>query len=450
MPQLHEILKSRDTKKFVKKSYRPWDLSGSSPIRSFDDEQNNISITNEQIALPSVDSKELSEQGTPLIAIPSQISLAAQVGTTVMIEKSTITLPNETNKSVQPIKDNTAYTDNNKVTIGYQLDNARVTDSNQLGNEKGTSEITNKQQLDNMLDATSKYNQVLSLSGLQRNILGFVTDICSVRDNLSTGPIETNTVCTYVKSTSGATKMSIKRLIDKGLLIRNKGRTAKGGYINLSIPREIFMVVIDQRKHYQRYTNPNDMVNYIRQQLDNNPVHSSSSNLNKNITTKKEVLSKEWDEINFESLSEIGFGKTQIKQLVDRADPAIVQESINHFAFGLYQNQKINKYDDPLNVLMGVLRKGQGWFEKNYRTQKEIAQQQLLENKKAELERKKNLEEEAYKLALIEWQQKLTSEESEKIAPSYKSGGDITPQPAKLSMYFREHIWSDKKNDYLI
>ena len=120
MPQLHEILKSRDTKKFVKKSYRPWDLSGSSPIRSFDDEQNNISITNEQLALPSVDSKELSEQGTPLIAIPSQISLAAQVGTTVMIEKSTITLPNETNKSVQPIKDNTAYTDNNKVTIGYQ------------------------------------------------------------------------------------------------------------------------------------------------------------------------------------------------------------------------------------------------------------------------------------------------------------------------------------------
>jgi len=449
MPQLHEVLKSRDTKKFVKKSYRPWDLSGSSPINSLDGEQNNISITNEQITLPSVDSKELSDQATPLIAIPNQISLAAQVGTTVAIEKSTITLPNETNKLVQPIKNNPVHIDNNKITIGYQLDNKKVTNSNQLGNEKRTSEITNKQQLDNMLDATSKYNQVLSLSGLQRNILEFVTDICSVRDDLSTGPIETNTVCTYVKSTSGATKMSIKRLIDKGLLIRNKGRTAKGGYINLSIPREIFMVVIDQRKHYQRYTNPNDMVNYIRQQLDNNSVYSSS-NLNKTITTKKEALSKEWDEINFESLSEIGFGKTQIKQLVDRADPTIVQESINHFAFGLYQNQKINKYDDPLNVLMGVLRKGQGWFEKNYRSQKEIAQQQLLENKKAELERKKNLEEEAYKLALIEWQQKLTSEESEKIAPSYKNGGDITPQPAKLSMYFREHIWGDKKNDYLI
>ena len=30
MPDLNEILKERKTKKFVKKNYRPWDLSGQS------------------------------------------------------------------------------------------------------------------------------------------------------------------------------------------------------------------------------------------------------------------------------------------------------------------------------------------------------------------------------------------------------------------------------------
>ena len=154
--------------------------------------------------------------------------------------------------------------------------------------------------------------------------------------------------------------------------------------------------------------------------------------------------------IDYESLSHIGFTKTQIKQLVGKNDPTVVQESINHFAFGLEQNQKFQKYEDPLNVLMGVLRKGQGWFEKDYRTPKEIAQQHLLEIRKAEIERKRELEESTYKIAMMEWQQSLSEIDIERIAPRKKVSGDIIPTTAKLGLYFKDNIWPNLKKEYLV
>ena len=50
----------------------------------------------------------------------------------------------------------------------------------------------------------------------------------------------------------------------------------------------------------------------------------------------------DWKKINFEPLIEIGFSQTQLKQLATQNlnTPEIVQESINHFAFGLKNNEK--------------------------------------------------------------------------------------------------------------
>jgi hypothetical protein len=138
----------------------------------------------------------------------------------------------------------------------------------------------------------------------------------------------------------------------------------------------------------------------------------------------------------------------QIKQLIDKAEPSIVQESINHFAYGLEHNEKTKKYAEPLNVLMGVLRKGQGWFEQEYRSAQEIAQERLLEQKRRELERRKAMEENAYKLAMDYWQASI--EESEILALVPKKPGDITPQAARISMYFRENIWPKVKAEYVL
>lgn len=407
MPKIEEMVKDRSNKKFVKKNYRPWDLTGVTPIISLVEPSDNI---------PAIISHNELSKKTDFPTTPQEIDINL---------------------------------DNTQVTIEQQPDNIQISNREHLDNIKKTSQITNGEQLDINLDPTTLSHQLMKLSGIQKIILNFIIDFCTFRNSLETGPIETAVLATYAKATIGVIKISLKRLIDKGFVIRNQGKQAKGGYINLSITSEIYNSVIEQRKKSNNVINPTEFINTIRYQIDNNDSYNSSYNKN-TITKKIENIPNEWLEINFDSLNSIGFNKTQIKQLIDKNEPALVQESINHFAFGLEYNPKFKKYEDPLNVLMGVLRKGQGWFEKNYRSPKEIAQQQLLEIKKGEIARKKEMEEEAYKIALTDWQQNLSPDDLETIAPAKKTNGEIMPQSAKISLYFKENVWPNLKAEYLV
>lgn len=414
MPRLNEIVKDRETKKFVKRSYRPWDLSGNDSEQIDDKQTNSISETSSTDDNPLLENKK-----DPLLPVLN----------------NHIELDNDI--------------DNIKVTIEEQLDNKEVTFEQQIDNIQETVRVTNKEHLDNKQVTTNLYSDLLCLTGIQKKIVECVADICSAGGRLNTGPVETNRICVYVNASRESIKTSINRLINKGILIRNKGKTARGGYIDLGMTEHILSMIITQREKNINRVDSSNISELIRKQLDNNAVYSSNSNLN-NITTKKEAIPKEWELVDFELLSEIGFSKTQIKQLIGKNDPTIVQESINHFAYGLNHTKKFIKYEDPLNVLMGVLRKGQSWVEKDYRSEQEIAQLQYLENKKAELERKKIIEEDAFKLAFSEWQQNISPVESEKIILDSQHKGDIGPEKVKLSRYFKENIWPLKKSEYLI
>ncbi len=294
--------------------------------------------------------------------------------------------------------------------------------------------------------------EIISLSGKQKIIFETIIEICITRECLSTGPVQTLSLAKVAQTTTGTIKTIIRRLIDKKLIIRHPGRNAKGGYINLGVTEEVLQIVKNIKNTNKHNLFESDIIILNRYQKDINHEHISNSNFintTTNISNKRiEKLPSEWDDIEYEILTHIGFSKTQIKQLVGKNDPTIVQESINHFAFGLENNPKVKKYEEPLNVLMGVLRKGQSWIEADYRSPLEIAQQKLLEAKKAEIERKRVLEEEAFKLALSEWTSSITEEERSKITA--KTKGDLTPPAAKISTYFRDNIWSEIKNEYLV
>ena len=157
-----------------------------------------------------------------------------------------------------------------------------------------------------------------------------------------------------------------------------------------------------------------------------------------------------WDEIDFGCLESIGFDKKHLLQLRNKTTPEVAQESINHFAYSLKYNKKTKEYANPLATLIAVLKRGEAWIEQNYQSPQEIAQIKILEARKAELERKKSIEEDIYKIALEEWKQTLSSDEIESLAPDLRKRGDPMPPHAKLSIYFKEKIWPEKRKDYLI
>lgn len=458
MPDLQELLKEREVKKFTKKTYRPWDLSGESSsatennslsiITPHDANKENVTSTNPPEGMGKELSTEIKSNGDN-----NKISNGYHSDS----DLDNIEIPNRYHS------DNTI--DINKESIRYSLDIS--SDSNKISDlsdefgktptllppkvEVGAGEIANMeiQPVDDSLMALEQ--EIISLSGKQKIIFETIVEICSARNTLLTGPVQTASLAGVAQTTTGTIKTMLMRLIQKKLLIRYPGKNAKGGYVNLGVTSTILDLVKNIKNSNKNNLFVSDIIIANRYQKDISHEYISSSNYNittTNLSKRSEQIPLEWENINIDPLAHIGFSKTQIKQIIEKNDPGVVQESINHFAFGLENNPKVKKYEDPLNVLMGVLRKGQAWVETDYRSAIEIAQEKLFETKRAEIERKKSLEEDAYKLALSEWSSGITDQERNIITE--RTNGDLTPPTAKLSKYFREHVWPEKRDEYLL
>ena len=339
-----------------------------------------------------------------------------------------------------------------KESIGSQLEIIPESISNQLEitteepNLKLVSDFTNKKEIIlpvELVEQETTLDVIFRLTGHQKRIFLFIVDRCMSRGLLASGVIKGETLVDITETTMKMVKTSIQRLVAKSLIIREKGKTGRGGFYTFRITE----IIRNSSIEYKRMIGIENHLEIKRES--NSPqleTISPSRTYKKNST-----LPPEWEEINISPLEDIGFNHNHLMDIYEPglSDMQMVQDSIMHFAYGIeYEKDKYKQYTDLLNVLIGRLRKGKPWYEQSYRSPQELAQIKFLENKKAELERKKIFEEESYKLAFNEWQQDLTITQIEQIAP--KGKGDITPQPAKLSIYFKENIWPSKKAEYFI
>lgn len=300
------------------------------------------------------------------------------------------------------------------------------------------------EQVDSQNDDTT-LDSIFRLTGHQKKIFMFIVERCASRAMLTTGVIKGEIFSEITGTSSKMVKTSIQRLVGKKLIQRERGKTGRGGFYIFSLTELIRNAAIE----YKRMIGSEEIIE-INRMSNSTQMGIERRGINKN--DNKTLLPEEWKKINIYPLEDIGFNHNHLSDILETelADPLMVQESILHFAYGLeHESAKYKQYDDLLNLLIGRLRKGKPWFEKNYRSPQEIAQAQLIEAKKNELERKKKLEDDAFKIALAEWQEDLNPTEISNITAK-KGAGDITPHTSKLSKYFRENIWLSKKNTYLI
>ncbi|MCW8400549.1 hypothetical protein OQJ26_17355 [Legionella sp. PATHC038] len=359
-------------------------------------------------------------------------------------------------------KEHGSQSEFNKVSIDNQLEIQSESNGNQLEIDKESNnsepleikdihKITKpKKTIESPINFTPNnletvLDTIFRLTGHQKKIFLFITERCISRAMLSTGVIKGDMLMQITSTTMKMVKTSIQRLVSKQLIVREKGKTGRGGFYSFKLSEIVRNAALEYKK----------MVG-IDKQLDVNwesiGDHLEIERKGDNKKVDKTLLSEEWKKINIYPLEDIGFNHNHLSDIFETklADPQMVQESILHFAYGLeYESVKYKQYDDLLNLLIGRLRKGKPWFEKNYRSPQEIAQAQLLEAKKNELERKKKAEEDAFKLALTEWQEGLSQSEITNITAK-KGAGDIIPHATKLSIYFRENIWPEQKKTYLI
>jgi hypothetical protein len=174
---------------------------------------------------------------------------------------------------------------------------------------------------------------------------------------------------------------------------------------------------------------------------------NNSSNYIYNITTTDRPLLVGWDEIDVTPLENIGLTKKHLVSLKSKNIPEVVQESINHFAFAMQHNPKVKKYDSPLEVFIGVLRKGNSWIESSYKSPQEIALEKMIEEKNRERKKIADLEQELLKIEFDAWYSSLTEGKKEELTRELKlssimpEGMQKKTKESYLLSYFEKHIF---------
>lgn len=395
MPQLSDLVKKQ---KFVKKEFRPWDLSGTG------------TIDNRNIPNPSTASEAATITETPAIAV----------------QKPDI--------NDEPITEATASLDINKIDIktGNISGNKEITTREQPDNikvpqqkQRGNVEVTIGEQIDNFRDNVRGnvdnlaylIESIKKLSGIQKNIFLYVINVCSARGALDTGNILVTDLASSANCSIGSAKTSLIRLTKKQLVLRLQGKACRGGFMVLGITKEIQAATIQAQKALFNPLREAQTGNISGNTTGNNNHYSSSNILLNNTTT---VLPPDWKSINYDSLKSIGFSETQLQQLWEKQlnVPEVIQVSIKHFAFALEKNPKVQSYPDPLNVLMGVLRKGGLWREPNYVSPTDLALQQIVEEKKKAKEKRDQALKELIELEFPVWRKNLTDLQIKDIVPA--------------------------------
>ncbi|CAN5453751.1 hypothetical protein BH10PSE19_BH10PSE19_13770 [soil metagenome] len=271
---------------------------------------------------------------------------------------------------------------------------------------------------------------------------------------LTTNYLTNETLRTIANTDANSLKTTIHRLIEKGVLTREKGKRGKGGFLKFSITEEVRNLVINE-------LNQLGISKQLDNELGNNKVSnkitnapSSSSNINTTTTLEPAIFEKisvafEETSIDIEPLTQVNFTKQHLDQILKYSglDAEIIQESINAFAFDLEYNNKEKKLKTaPLNYFMGILRKGIPYAPpSNYESPQELAMRVYVENKRKQQEKWQSMEREAYNFALDEWLEQLSDDDKEKILTELgaRFTGE-TPRLAMLRDHFAKKIWPIK------
>ena len=273
--------------------------------------------------------------------------------------------------------------------------------------------------------------EVSSLPNIQRKVLFALFRNSQINGDRTTQKVNLQFISSISEVKLSSLKNTLWRLRKKGYIKTVEYKDGRGGWSCYKIAKEVHKEILYQdngsQTVHKRFTKPDTI--------------TCNNNILNNIIIN---LKEEWKKIKVDLLSHIGFSEIHLLQLQDKNlnTPEIVQSSINHFAYGLKYNEKTKKYrEDALSVFMGILRKGQAWIESNYKSSQELALEELVEQRKKEIERYNRRVEELIDLEFSDWHNKLSEQEIEEIVPETFRVTRVPQDIVEyLKKYFRDKI----------
>lgn len=333
---------------------------------------------------------------------------------------------------------------------GVQCDNQKQTDDKELIIRRSSCSKSVDPTNDTspkIVDVPLDYHEEVSkIFGIQKKLAHYFVVSCMARNGVVTGPVTLDTLCSVACTTKKTLKKTIQRMIEKKWMVRIDGKSGRGGFSIFKLEKAFIDALRKQL----------DVENFHLLPFKTTKQHEEEKKTSENVNQiSSRVLPKEWQSIDCSGVEEIGFGLPQLRQIYNKGSNTsdTVQASINHFVFEMQNKpEKLNKYKNKLATFMSVLLKGGAWVEHEYMSPQALALKKLAKQKKVQLEKLKQLEEECLSNAFESWNAALTEEEKKVMIPEfvqkYPFARGIQKELA-LKAFFKEHIWNDKIPDEL-
>ena len=205
-----------------------------------------------------------------------------------------------------------------------------------------------------------------ALSGLQKNIVLFIYDLCRIKGERITAPVSIEHLYLKLGSTRLSVQKSIQRLEQKLLLARKEFRSGRGGWTVYELPESVWNEILQTETSDKLRTNLGQTSDNPKTEPRTEPrtsVPCSSSNLNINNTTTTEL--DLWLSVpkNLE-------GRVSIRQLRDFVKQGLIsaedlQSSLDGFAYDLEKGSIKAKNGNPVAILIGAVKSG-GYISQSY------------------------------------------------------------------------------------
>lgn len=299
------------------------------------------------------------------------------------------------------------------------------------------------------------------LVGLQKKVILFLYENCKKIRSKETEPLTLEHIAAQLSICLGSIKTTIRRLQLKSFIKRIDFKNGRSGWSRYEVPDNIFSEIMQLENEHKININTIQSEHKLNTKLNTDSYSSSSNNYKTTTTDELQFINQsrfpiEWQNMDIEPLSPIGFTKTHLFQIAsqNKLSSEIVQDSIYAFAFDLQENGKEKSIKgDPINFFMGILRTGRVYtFPSNYESPQDKALRLYRENKRVIEQRRVEAEKEAINLAFNDWFEKLNDEQKIEFLPKMLRNNASSEKLEKSKIlessaksYFEKEIWPSEK-----
>jgi len=359
--------------------------------------------------------------------------------------KSTTKLQQTTNKPTTAPTTKLQQT-TNKVTTRKAIELAPMGETyNKLPTQPTTVSTTKLQQTPNKPTTNSPF---MSLVGLQKKIVIFIYHLCRSQGARITDALSISSISTACQTSPRAAQETIRRLEQKGLVLRSSYKNGRGGWTKYELPEDVYKELFE----FETYNKVTTNLQQTPSKLTTEPTTSSLSSSSYINTTTTEKTPAETFELESTKIPDVlkkyGFSENHLMQL--KRDSKLPLESILNsieaFAHDLGFEDVKRKIRSPIALIMKLLKAGEPYLsEKGYEAQEDRLFREYIQRAEKQKEEKNNLLQKFFDLKFEEWLEPMSDQDLLKISqPVGEFKGTFHLQ--QLKDHFKKEVFDGYKN----